>query len=204
MGKTTKYWASTMFRGVAAILAGTGVVFLPHMVSSELCAPIATSVAMLCLAAFACIDGAILSHTAWTAAESRRERLALRTQGVGGVLLGASLFWMVYSQMTLRWFLAAAALQAILAAASSWAVADQAAAASRCIVCRLSTLFAAVCAASLLLGALLAKPAGSWLIDGYLCFYGLNLMVLSITMLSGEGAASRLTNSFDLDNAVVH
>ncbi|MES2390379.1 MAG: hypothetical protein V4555_01975, partial [Acidobacteriota bacterium] len=75
--------------------------------------------------------------------------------------------------------------------------------ASKSLFCRVSAVVATACAASLLLGALITRSAGGWLIDGYLCFFGLNLMALSITMLSGEGAASRLASSFNLDKAVL-
>jgi hypothetical protein len=202
MGNSTKYWASTMFRGVAAMLAGTGVFFLPHLIPSSFRAPVVVSLAMLCLAAFAVIDAAILSRTAWTIAESRRQLLAFRTQSIGAILLGASLFWMVYSQRQLRWFLAAAALQALLAAGSSLAISAHTTA-PKSLSCRLSFLAELACAAALLLGALLIRNGGSWLIDTYLCCFGLNLMLLSITMLSAENTPSRLTSSFTLDTAAL-
>ena len=48
----SEYSATTMIRGLLAIVAGTGVLFIPRMASTILLLPFAVVISILCLAAY--------------------------------------------------------------------------------------------------------------------------------------------------------
>jgi hypothetical protein len=202
MGDSTKYWASTMFRGSAAILAGTGVLFLPHMVSSELRDPLAPSLAVLCLAAFGVIDGVVLMRASRSAPDTHTRPSVLWAHGLSGAVIGIVLLAMLLGQMELRWFLALASLQALMEAGSAMVLAAGSAPARRARSCRVSAGISAVCAIALVVGSVTLHTGGGLLIDGYLCVFGVNLMVLSASMLSGERSSSRLSPTINLHSVV--
>ena len=54
-----------MIRGLLAILAGTGVLFIPEMASTILLLPFAIATSILCLAAYGTIDSAIVFTTSF-------------------------------------------------------------------------------------------------------------------------------------------
>ena len=186
MENTTKYWAATTFRGIAGILAGVGMIFFPHAAWIGSRYPFALSLSILCLASFGVIDGAILLKTNWAAPVCVTGRLIVRTQGIIGATTGILLFWLLYLQADVRWFLDLGALQACLAACTSLAMSVGLVSHRKTLVCYCSALVSTLCAFCLLAGSLLPLSAGSWLIDGYLCLFGLNLMILAVGMLSGE------------------
>ena len=60
----SEYWTATLVRGIVAIVAGTGVLFLPEMASTILLRPFGVVIAILCLAAYGVVDSAIVLATA--------------------------------------------------------------------------------------------------------------------------------------------
>lgn len=202
MGNSTRYWASTMFRGSAAILAGTGVLFLPHMVSSELRGPLAPSLAMLCLAAFGVIDGVVLMRASRYAPDTHTRPSVLWVHGFSGAVIGVVLLGMVFCQMELRWFLALASLQALMETGSALALAPGAASKRFARICKSSAAVSALCAAVLAVSSMLLRADGGVVINGYLCLFGVNLMMLSGSMLSGERTSSRFSSTMGLQRAV--
>lgn len=61
----SEYWAATMMRGLLAVVAGTGVLFIPEMASTILLLPFAVAISVLCLAAYGTIDSAIILTTSF-------------------------------------------------------------------------------------------------------------------------------------------
>ena len=112
----SEYWATTMIRGLLAIVAGTGVLFIPEMASTILLLPFAVVISILCLAAYGVIDSAMVLTTSFMIPRQQPGRLALRMQGVCGAVIGILLFVLVYDRVDLHWFLYLAAIQAAAAA----------------------------------------------------------------------------------------
>jgi uncharacterized membrane protein HdeD (DUF308 family) len=56
----SEYWAATMIRGLLAVVAGTGVLFIPEMASTILLRPFAVAISILCLAAYGTVDSSLL------------------------------------------------------------------------------------------------------------------------------------------------
>lgn len=61
----SEYWAATLIRGLLAVVAGTGVLFIPEMASTILLLPFAVVISILCLAAYGMIDSAIILTTSF-------------------------------------------------------------------------------------------------------------------------------------------
>src|ERR1700733_9849055 len=84
----SEYWTATMIRGLLAIVAGTGVLFIPEMASTLLFLPFAVVISILCLAAYGTIDSAIVLTTTFMIPRKQSGRLVLRTQGICGAAIG--------------------------------------------------------------------------------------------------------------------
>jgi uncharacterized membrane protein HdeD (DUF308 family) len=182
----SEYWATTMMRGFVAIVAGTGVLFIPEMASTILLRPYAVGVSVLCLAAYGVIDSALLFTTSFMIPHEKPGRFALRIQGVCGALIGVLLFALVYDHVELQWFLYLAAIQAAGVAITEFIVAKGTSAHHGARWCYVSAGVAALSAVVLLLGRNLTARELAWLIYGYLGIFGFNLFGLSARMLFAE------------------
>ena len=58
-------WVATMIRGILAVIAGTGVLFIPEMASTIFLLPFAVVISILCLAAYGTVDSAIILTTSF-------------------------------------------------------------------------------------------------------------------------------------------
>jgi hypothetical protein len=119
----SEYWAAMMIRGILAVVAGTGVLFIPEMASTILLLPFAVVISILCLAAYGTIDSAIILTTSFMIPRQQPGRLALRMQGICGAAIGILLFALVSDRVELHWYLYLAALQAATAAITEFIVA---------------------------------------------------------------------------------
>lgn len=77
----SEYWAATMIRSLLAVVAGTGVLFIPEIASTILLLPFAVAISILCLAACGTIDSAIILTTSFMIPRQQSGRLALRIRG---------------------------------------------------------------------------------------------------------------------------
>src|SRR5260370_32173218 len=119
----SEYWAATMIRGLRAVVAGTGVLFIPEMASTILLLPFAVTISILWLAAYGTIDSAMVLTTSFMIPHQQPGRLALRMQGICGALIGILLFALVSDRIELHWFIYLAAVQAATAAITEFIVA---------------------------------------------------------------------------------
>lgn len=148
----SEYWATTMMRGLLAIVAGTGVLFIPEMASTILLRPYAVAISILCLAAYGVIDSALLFTTSFMIPSKKPDQFALRIQGVCGALTGVLLFALVYDHVDLHWFLYLAAVQATGVAITEFIVVRGTSVHHGALWCYVSSGVAAVSAIALLLG----------------------------------------------------
>ena len=121
----SEYWTATLVRGIVAIVAGTGVLFLPEMASTILLRPFGVVIAILCLAAYGVVDSAIVLATSFMIRHDQPGRVALRIQGLAGATIGILLFALVYNRIDLQWFIYLAALHALSAAMVEFIVAKE-------------------------------------------------------------------------------
>jgi|ERR1700677_880977 uncharacterized membrane protein HdeD (DUF308 family) len=180
------YWTATMIRGLLAIVAGTGVLFIPEMASTLLLLPFAIVISILCLAAYGTIDSAIVLTTTFMIPRKQSGRLVLRMQGICGAAIGILLFVGAYDRINLHWFLYLAAVQAAGTAVAEFAVARGTMAQHGSKWCYASAIVAAISSIALLFGRNLSPRELAWLIYGYLGLFGFNLFVLSARMLFAE------------------
>ena len=182
----SEYWVATMIRGLLAVLAGTGVLFIPEMASTILLLPFAVVTSILCLAAYGTIDSAIVFTSSFMIPHQQPGRLALRTQGISGAMIGILLFALVSDRIDLHWFLYLAAVQAASVAVAEFIVARGTSAHHGKRWCYASAVVAAISAIALLFGRNLSPRELAWLIYGYLGVFGFNLFAVSARMLFAE------------------
>jgi uncharacterized membrane protein HdeD (DUF308 family) len=180
------YWTATMIRGLLAIVAGTGVLFIPEMASTLLLLPFAIVISILCLAAYGTIDSAIVLTTTFMIPRKHSGRLVLRMQGICGAAIGILLFVVAYNRIDLHWFLYLAAVQAAGTAVAEFTVARGTTAHHGSNWCYASAIVAAISSIALLFGKNLSPRELAWLIYGYLGLFGFNLFALSARMLFAE------------------
>jgi hypothetical protein len=116
----------------------------------------------------------------------RAGRVALKAQGISGVVIGILLFALVYDRIDLHWFLYLAAIQAAGIAVTEFIVARGTSVHHGARWCYASGVVAAISAIALLFGRDLGPRELAWLIYGYLGVFGFNLFTLSARMLFAE------------------
>jgi uncharacterized membrane protein HdeD (DUF308 family) len=182
----SEYWTATMIRGLLAIVAGTGVLFIPEMASTILLLPFALVISILCLATYGTIDSAIVLTTSFMIPHKQSGRLVLRMQGICGAVIGILLFVVAYDRIDLHWFLYLAAVQAAGTAVAEFIVARGTSAHHGSKWCYASAIVAAISSIALLFGRNLSPRELAWLIYGYLGLFGFNLFALSARMPFAE------------------
>jgi len=197
-----QYWAATMLRGVAAIVAGTAVLLVPEMIATALLMPFAILLSILCLAAYGIIDSAILLGTSFILPKGVHGRLILRAQGICGAAVGVLLFALVSGHVQLSWFLYLAAFQAITTASAEFYVARGAPSHGAAHWSYASAAISAISATALLMGGQLQQTQLAWLLFGYLGVFGLTQLLLSIRMLVAEHDLVRKTDFEDLGREI--
>jgi uncharacterized membrane protein HdeD (DUF308 family) len=190
----SEYWTATMLRGLLAIAAGTGVLFIPEMASTPLLLPFAVVISILCLAAYGTIDSAIVLTTTFMIPRKQSGRLVLRMQGICGAAIGILLFVVAYDRIDLHWFLYLAAVQAAGTAVAEFTVARGTTAHHGSNWSYASAIVAAISSIALLFGRNLSPRELAWLIYGYLGLFGFNLFALSARMLFAERELLQVAN----------
>lgn len=184
----SEYWTATLVRGIVAIVAGTGVLFLPEMASTILLRPFGVVIAILCLAAYGVVDSAIVIATSFMIRRDQPGRVALRIQGLTGATIGILLFALVYNRIDLQWFIYLAAVHALSAAIVEFIVAGETSRHHGAGWCYAASGIAAVSAIALLLGRNGGPRELTWLLFAYLGVFGFNLFALASRMLFAEHA----------------
>ena len=182
----TKYWVTSLVRGVVAILAGLAVLVLPSTITLVFLIPFAVLISMLCLAVYGVVDSAIVLITSFVLPRGRAGRLALRAQGIAGAVFGTMLFFLVYDRAQLQWFVYLAALQAVGTAITEVIVASHTSIHHGSRWCYASAAVAMSSAIALILSRNLESQNIAWLVFGYLGVFGFTLTVLSARMLFAE------------------
>jgi hypothetical protein len=175
-----------MVRGLLAIMAGTAILVIPEMASTNLLLPFAIVISILCLAAYGILDSAIVLTMGFMIPYQRPGRVALKVQGICGVVIGILLFALVYNPIDLHWFLYLAAIQAAGIAVTEFIVARGTSVHHGARWCYASAAVAAISAIALLFGRDLSPRELAWLIYAYLGVFGFNLFTLSARMLFAE------------------
>lgn len=178
-----EYWVATMVRGLLAIVAGTGVLFIPQMASTILLLPFAIVVSIICLAAYGTIDSAIILTISLMIPRSQPGRIALAVQGICGAVIGILMFALVSDRLQIHWFIYLAAAQAASTAIAEYIVARGTSSHHGANWCYAAAGVAAISSIALLLGKNLGPRELAWLIYGYLAVFGFNLFALSARML---------------------
>ena len=186
MKSYSEYWTATLVRGVVAIIAGTGVLFLPEMASTILLRPFGIVIAILCLAAYGIVDSAIVLATSFMIRPGQPGRVAMQLQGLAGATIGILLFALVYNRVDLEWFIYLAALHAISAAVVEFIVARGTAKHHAANWCYAASAIAALSAMGLLIGRNGTPRELTWLLFAYLGVFGFNLSVLAARMIFAE------------------
>jgi uncharacterized membrane protein HdeD (DUF308 family) len=187
----TKYWIASMIRGVVAIFAAMAVLVMPQMISLVFLLPFAILISMMFLAVYGTVDSAIVLVSSFLVSHHEAGRFALRAQGILGAACGALLFFFVYDQAQLVWFLYLAALQAMVVAITEFTVARGTSVHHGSRWCFVSALIAAISSVALLFGRNFEPQNLAWLLFGYLGVFGFSLCLLSARMLFAERSALR-------------
>ncbi len=186
MKSYSEYWTATLVRGVVAIIAGTGVLFLPEMASTILLRPFGIVIAILCLAAYGIVDSAIVLATSFMIRPGQPGRIAMQLQGLAGATIGILLFALVYNRIDLEWFIYLAALHALSAAVVEFIVARGTSRHHAANWCYAASAIAAVSAVALLLGRNGTPRELTWLLFAYLGVFGFNIAALAARMIFAE------------------
>jgi hypothetical protein len=123
MRRHIHFWFTTLARGFIALFVGSAIRFVPDMAGSVLLLPMAVAFSVLALAAYGMVDSALVLLSS-TMSRSRPVAMALRGQGLLGLLVGLLLFGVVYQQMRLEWFFALVGVQALCLSATEIFVAQ--------------------------------------------------------------------------------
>ena len=178
-----EYWVAMMVRGFLAIVFASAVLFISGLATTILLLPLAVVISFLCLAAYGVLDSAIVIASSFMIPHDRPGRLALRLQGIAGVIIGALLFSLVFDRATLRWYLYLAAAQAASVAVAELIAARGTSAHHGSQWCYVSAAIAGISAVVLLSSGNLDHRRMAWIIYGYLGLFGLNLVALSAKMI---------------------
>lgn len=182
----SEYWATSLCRGLLALLFGTAILIIPALASVIFLVPFAIVLSVVCLAAYGFIDSALVFATSFMVPHHRAGRIALSLQGALGAVLAVVLFSMAYERVDVHWFLYIAAAQAGQTAVAELIVARGTSAENGAHWCYGSAAVAGCSCVALLLGKNAAPPMIAWLLYGYLGAFGFNLFALSARMLFAE------------------
>lgn len=184
------FWTATLGRGALALIVGSAVIVIPDMATTLLLLPFALVISILCLATYGVLDSALVFTTSFMAS-SRRARVALRLQGMVGVICGIVLLAVVYDRIRLHWFLYLIAFQALCVAIAEFVVARHAfprgtsawnyAAATVALV-----FVAAYTLVGIFFRETLLPREIAWLIYGYLVAFGLAECLTASRMLYAD------------------
>jgi hypothetical protein len=171
---------------------------IPDMAGSLLLLPMAVAFSVLGLAAYGVVDSAFVLLSS-TMSRSRRVTLALRAQGVVGIVVGVLLFTVVYERVRLEWFFLLAAVQALCMGVTEVVVARHTTSHAKTVwnYGAAAVAFSFGCA-YLLLRFVFAGRLDSqeicWLIYGYLLAFGFFESLTALRMLYAKHHVGRVVD----------
>ncbi len=186
----TAYWGATCVRGIIALVAGVAIAFCSALNTTILLMPIGIVFSLLALAAYVVVDSAIVVACSFMLPRHYLSRVALRLQGIIGMLIGVGCFIVGQDETAIGWFLYLAALQAACVAVAEYLSARDTAEYHHSKWCYASAAIAALSSVVLLIFHRATGHLLSWLLYSYLWCFGLNLFVFSCHMLFEEFHAS--------------
>jgi uncharacterized membrane protein HdeD (DUF308 family) len=187
----TAYWGATCLRGIIALAAGVVIAFSSALNETILLMPVGIQFSLLALAAYFVVDSAIVVASSFMLPHHHRGRVALRLQGIIGMLIGVACFVIGQDEAAMGWFLYLAALQACCVAVAEYLAARDTAAFHNSTWCYAAAIIAVLSSIVLLIFHGATGNLLSWLLYSYLWCFGLDLFVLSCHMLFEELHASR-------------
>lgn len=197
MRRHIHFWFTTLARGFVALFVGCAILVIPDMAGSLLLLPMAVVFSILSLAAYGVLDSALVLLTS-TMSRSRRVTLALRAQGVVGIVVGVLLFTLVYERVRLEWFFLLAAVQALCMGVTEVVVAQHTTSHAKTVwnyaAGGVAFCFGCVCLLLRFVYAGSLSPQNiCWLIYGYLLAFGFFESVTALRMLFIGHHAAGLT-----------
>jgi uncharacterized membrane protein HdeD (DUF308 family) len=187
----TAYWTATCVRGVIALAAGVVIAFCSALNTTILLLPLGIVFSLLALAAYVVVDSAIVLACSFMLPHHHLGRVALRIQGLIGMMIGIACFIVSQSEADIRWFLYLAALQSCCVAVAEYISARNTAEFHNSKWCYAASVIAALACVVLVIFHQATGHLLSWLLYSYLWCFGLNLFVLSCHMLFEEVHASQ-------------
>jgi hypothetical protein len=197
MHRHIHFWYTTLARGLVALVAGSAILFVPEAAGSLLL-PMATAFSVLTLAAYGVVDSSLVLLSS-TMSRSRLATVALRAQGVLGMVVGVLLFAVVYERVRLEWFFLLAGVQALCMGVTEVVVALHTSSHAKTVWNYAAAGVAFSFGFTYLLlrfgfAGVLSSEEMCWLIYGYLLAFGLFETVTVLRMLYGGHHAGRLTD----------
>lgn len=187
----TAYWVATCLRGVIALAAGVVIAFCSALNGTILLMPVGVVFSLLVLSAYVVVDSAIVVACSFMLPRHHLGRVALRLQGLVGMVIGIACFLVSQNETDMKRFLYLAALQAFCVAIAEYLSARTTAQYHNSNWCYASAVIAAISCVVLLVFHQASGHFLSWLLYSYLWCFGLNLFVFSCHMLFEELHASQ-------------
>ena len=192
-----RFWVTTLVRGFLAVLTGSAILILPDMARTILLLPLALAIAITGLAAYVVVDSTLVIVASFMPG-SERARLAMRLQGVIGLLLGILLL-SLYERVQLEWFLSLAAIQSFSVGVAEIVIARHYSPTRRLWIWN----YAAACIALLFCciyvflrvgwAERLTPRAVSWSLYAYLVAFGIAQCITAARMLYADLRATTVT-----------
>ncbi len=183
MNSYTAYWIATLVRGVLALLASIVVMTLCATAETILLLPLAIVFSFLALGAYVACDSAIVLATSFMLPHHRLGSIALRIQGIAGVVIGLLFFLFASNKEQFSWLIYLVVIQALCVGVAEFIVARRTSPDHSSRWCYASSVIAIISSMILLLNHHAQDRTLGFLIYGYLACFGLNLFVLAGHML---------------------
>jgi hypothetical protein len=193
------FWWTTLLRGFIALTAGSLIIVIPDMARTLLLLPMAMVIAVLGLAVYGILDSVLVFVTSYMTA-SRPSQIALRFQGIAGIMVGILFIGMFSDFVQLSWFLILIAFQSLIAAIAEFLVArhSKAPSTSHWNFAAAGVAFVFSCVYFYILFGRASQMVPhdiSWLIFGYLLAFGIAQCLTAARMLYADQQAGPATRS---------
>jgi uncharacterized membrane protein HdeD (DUF308 family) len=195
MNKHENFWITTIFRGVLAILIGSGILIIPDLARTILFLPFALAFVILSLAVYGIADSMLVFATSFFTS-LHPAKAALRLQSAFGIAIGVLFCSILFDRIHLEWFLYLIALQALATSAAEFWIARHTAREHGSRWCYAAASVALICSATYIVAASVAPATLSphqiaLLAYAYLAVFGVAQTLMAIRMLSFELRAAR-------------
>jgi uncharacterized membrane protein HdeD (DUF308 family) len=196
MNKHENFWIATVFRGVLALVIGSGILVVPDLARTILFLPFAVAFVIVSLASYGVADSILVFITS-SFTSLRPVRMELRLQGAFGVAIGVLFCSILFDRIRLEWFLYLIALQALATACSEFMIARHTSREHGSRWCYAAAGIALLCAVAYAIGGVLAPAdmtprAIALFAYAYLAAFGLAQTLMAMRMLALEHHAAQV------------